>query len=49
MKKHYALMALAIAATAGSINAQVVNRAVSFTPEGTVDCGAMPLLDNLKS
>ncbi|MCH5234544.1 MAG: hypothetical protein J1E16_04560 [Muribaculaceae bacterium] len=40
-----ALMAVAF----GGLNAQVVNRAIQVSPEGAVDCGAMPDLDNLRS
>lgn len=40
-----ALMAVAF----GSLNAQVINRALQFSPEGTVDCGAMPQIDELRS
>lgn len=43
-------MASALLAVAfGGMNAQVVNRALVFTPEGTVNCGAMPVLNNLRS
>lgn len=49
MKKKIALLTLVIISSLGFTNAQVINRALSFTPEGTVDCGAMPLLNNLKS
>ena len=48
MKKLF--LASAFAAVAfGGINAQVVNRALAFTSGGSVDCGAMPRLDNLGS
>ncbi|MCH5241364.1 MAG: hypothetical protein J1F67_02925 [Muribaculaceae bacterium] len=44
------LLASALSAVAlGALNAQVINRAIQFSPEGTVDCGAMPDLDNLRS
>lgn len=49
MKKQLAITAIAIAASAPGIYAQVENRALSFNPEGSVDCGVMPELDNLTS
>ena len=49
MKKQLAITALAIATTIPGLLAQVENRALSFLPEGYVDCGVMPDLDNLTS
>lgn len=48
MKKTLLASAFAVLAVSG-LNAQVVNRALEFTPEGTVDCGAMPELNGLSS
>ena len=49
MRKIFAMSAAALMATCGTISAMPVNRAISFTPEGTVNCGAMPALNNLDS
>lgn len=48
MKKQLLIATALLAAGAGVVNALPVNRAVSFTPDGTVTCGAMPELNGLK-
>lgn len=48
MKKFLLLAALG-AMSAGAINALPVNKALSFTSEGSVNCGAMPELKDLSS
>ena len=48
MKKLFLASAILTVAFSG-LDAQVLNRAIQFAPEGNVDCGVMPDLDNLKS
>ncbi|MCH5238789.1 MAG: Ig-like domain-containing protein [Muribaculaceae bacterium] len=48
MKKFLLATALGLI-TASAMNALPVNLALSFTPEGYVNCGAMPQLNNLNS
>ena len=48
MKNSLVTMLVALLAI-GDIDAQVINRAVLFSEEGTVDCGVMPRLDDATS
>lgn len=45
----FTLVAAIILGAASTMDAQVTNRALSFTANGTVDCGVMPALDDLQS
>lgn len=49
MKKLLTLAAVIILGGTTLMNAGRINRALSFTPQGQLDCGAMPTLDNLDS
>lgn len=42
-------MSIALMVSIGSMQAQVENRALNFSAEGTVDCGIMPAIDKLSS